>query len=93
MEKKQKEEKTNTAKAKNSADKKLPKVTRYSNLADVIFKYPQVAEILIDYGLHCVGCFASAFDTISDASKIHGMSEEEVDQMIIRVNELIETGE
>ncbi len=70
-----------------------PKVTKESNLADVIFKYPQAAEILTDYGLHCVGCFASTFDSIKDASVIHSMSEEEIDEMVERVNELIETGE
>lgn len=70
-----------------------PKVKKSDNLADVIFKYPQVAEVLTDYGLHCVGCFASTFDTIGDASKIHNMSEEEIDEMVDRVNELIESGE
>ncbi len=72
---------------------KKPKVTRKDNLAEVIFKYPQAAEVLTDYGLHCVGCFASSFDTINDASVIHSMSDEEIDEMVERVNEVLENGE
>lgn len=68
-------------------------VTRESNLGEVVFKYPQTAEVLTDYGLHCVGCFASTFDTIADAAKIHDMSDEEIDEMIQRVNEVILHGE
>jgi hybrid cluster-associated redox disulfide protein len=79
--------------AENAVAPNTPKVTKESNLAEVIFKYPQVAEILTDYGLHCVGCFASSFDTIRDASVIHSMSDEEIEEMVDRVNELIETGE
>lgn len=78
---------------KTKAANYQPKVTKESNLADVIFKYPQVAETLTDYGLHCVGCFASTFDSINDASKIHEMSAEEIDEMVARVNEVIDSGE
>jgi hybrid cluster-associated redox disulfide protein len=66
------------------------KVQRTSNLGEVVFKYPEAAEILTDYGLHCVGCFASSFDTINDAAKIHDMSDEEIEEMIERVNEVID---
>jgi hybrid cluster-associated redox disulfide protein len=69
------------------------KVTKDMNLADVLFKYPDVSEVLLDYGLHCVGCFANSFDTIEAGAKIHGMSDEEVEEMVQRVNEVIEFGE
>lgn len=72
---------------------KEPKVNKDTNLADALFKYPQIAEVLTDYGLHCVGCFANSFDTIEMGAKIHGMTEEEVDEMLERVNEVIEEGE
>lgn len=70
-----------------------PFVTKEMNLGEIIFKYPESAEILTDYGLHCVGCFASSFDTIEQGAKIHGLSDEEVQEMIDRINEMIEFGE
>ena len=69
------------------------KVTKEANLGELIFKYPEAAEVLLDYGLHCVGCIASGFDTIEAGAKVHGYTEEEIQEMIDRVNEVIEHGE
>jgi len=69
------------------------KVKKEDNLAEVIFKYPKVAEVLLDYGLHCVGCAANSFDTIEMGAKLHGMSGTEIDEIVTRVNEVVEHGE
>lgn len=68
-------------------------IKKDTNLADLIFKYPEAAEILLDYGLHCVGCIANGFDTVEAGAKIHGYSDKEVDEMITRINEVVEFGE
>ena len=83
-----------TEKTQNKKNKKeLVKITKDMNLGEVVYKYPETAEVLTDYGLHCVGCFANAFDTIEAGAKIHGMSDDEVEEMIDRVNEVIYFGE
>ena len=83
-----------TEKTQNKKSKKeLVKITKDMNLGEVVYKYPETAEVLTDYGLHCVGCFANAFDTIEAGAKIHGMSDDEVEEMIDRVNEVINFGE
>lgn len=71
---------------KDTNDK--PLITKDMNLAEVVFKFPDVIEIFTDYGLHCVGCFASGFDTIEMGAKIHQLSDEEVDEMVSRANEV-----
>ncbi len=63
------------------------------NLAEVIFKYPDAAEVFTDYGMHCVGCFASSFDTIEAGAKVHGFTDKEIDEMVERVNEVAEFDE
>jgi len=68
-------------------------ITKDTNLGQLLFSYPDVAEVLLDYGLHCVGCFANAFDTLEGGSKIHGFDEELVSEIVDRVNEVIEHGE
>lgn len=70
-----------------------PKITKDMNLAEIVFRYPIAGEILLDYGLHCVGCIASSFDTIEMGAQVHGMSKEEVEEMVDRINEAIEHGE
>lgn len=59
------------------------------NLAEVVFKWPVAAEVLLDYGLHCVGCVANSFDTIEMGAKVHGMSDEEIQEMLDRLNEVV----
>ena len=65
------------------------KITKDMNLGEVAYKYPEAAEVLLDYGLHCVGCFASSFDTIETGAKVHEMSEDEINEMLDRINEVI----
>ncbi len=64
-------------------------VTKDTNLGELVFRYPDTAEVLLDYGLHCVGCFASTFDTIEAGCRIHGMSNEEIEEIVERLNEVI----
>jgi len=68
-------------------------ITKDMNLAEVLYKHPQVAEVLLDYGLHCVGCIASAYDTLEEGAKIHQMNDADIEEMMGRVNEVVETGE
>lgn len=65
-------------------------VAKDSNLGEIAGKYPQAARIFTEYGLHCVGCFASAFDTVEAGASIHGMSTEEIEDMIKQANDEIE---
>jgi len=64
-------------------------VTRDMNLGEVAARWPQARAKLLDYGLHCVGCFASSFDTIEAGAKVHGMSEGEIEEMIGEINHAI----
>lgn len=68
-------------------------ITRQTNIAELVFKFPDAAEVLLDYGLHCVGCAANTFDNIEMGAKIHGMSDEEIDELVTRLNEFITYGE
>ena len=75
------------------ANSSAPKVTKDSNIADIVFKYPEAADVLTSFGLHCVGCFASSFDTIEQGAQIHEMDEEEVAELIDEINKVIENPE
>lgn len=65
------------------------KVTPQTNLGDLVKTYPQTAPIMLDYGLHCVGCFANQFDTVEMGARVHGMTDEEVGEMIGRLNQTL----
>jgi hybrid cluster-associated redox disulfide protein len=48
------------------------KINKTDNIAVVIEKYPETVSVFLNYGLHCVGCFANTFDTIEDGCEVHG---------------------
>ena len=49
-------------------------------IGDFLEKYPEKAEILMNAGMHCLGCIAASGETLEQACEVHG----------IDVNELIE---
>ncbi|MBI4281512.1 DUF1858 domain-containing protein [Candidatus Uhrbacteria bacterium] len=61
-------------------------VTKDMLLGTVVSEYPEAAEVMLEYGLHCVGCFANMYDTVEIGAKVHGMTEEEIEKMITDVN-------
>jgi len=65
------------------------KVTNDTQINNLIEAHPEVAEILMAYGLHCVGCHFSDLDTIEDGATMHGLSDDELELMIKDVNKMI----
>ncbi len=58
-------------------------------ISDILERHPRVAGVFMAHGLHCVGCAANAFDTVEAGAKLHGMPDEEIDEMIREANELV----
>ena len=67
------------------------KISKNTLINSLLEKHPEAAEILMAYGLHCVGCHFSEFDTIEDGAAMHGMSDEEIEFMIRDVNKMIKS--
>lgn len=60
------------------------------NLGELVRIYPELAAVLQeDYGLHCVSCFAADFDSLEQGAKVHGFSDEEIDKMVAKLNQLV----
>jgi hybrid cluster-associated redox disulfide protein len=63
------------------------------NIAKVLERYPESAPVFLSYGLHCVGCFANAFDTVGAGCQIHGMGDKEVSALLKDVNYMVQENE
>ena len=70
-------------------EKENKKLNRTSNLGETVQEYPETVEVLLDWGLHCVGCMAAVFDTIEEGAKVHGLTDSEIDELIERLNEVV----
>ena len=77
--------------ANNLTNANAPYVlTKSDLLLNVAQESPRAAELLTEYGLHCLTCFFSEFDTLEMGAQVHGMTQQEVDDMIIEINTQLE---
>lgn len=65
-------------------------ITKFDKVNIIMDESPRAAELLADYGIHCVGCFFSEDDTLETGGQMHGMTDEEVDEMIDEINTELE---
>jgi len=64
--------------------KKNIKITKTMTLEQILDKDPNVAPILLGFGLHCLGCPMSRMESIEDASAVHGI---DADLLVEKLNE------
>jgi len=64
-------------------------VTKETPIKELLNIVPEAEEILLGYGLHCVGCHFSDMDTLEDGAMMHGLTDEDIELMIRDVNEIL----
>ncbi|WP_040212696.1 DUF1858 domain-containing protein [Clostridium polynesiense] len=55
-------------------------ITKETIIGELVRNYPEAIDILMNFGMGCIGCPASQAESIQDAALVHG----------INVNELLE---
>ena len=58
-------------------------VIKSMNFSELIERYPQAVEVLMNEGMHCIGCAASAFETIEQGAIMHGIDS---DKLVEKIN-------
>lgn len=49
-----------------------------SKIGEILEKAPEKAEILLERGMHCLGCPASQMESIEEACEVHGIDVEDL---------------
>ena len=63
----------------NSVDKTM-------SIGDVLNIHRGTARILMEFGMHCLGCPASIAESLEDACAVHGTN---VDELVHQLNEFL----
>lgn len=58
------------------------KIEKTTKIGELLEATPEKADILLEAGMHCLGCPASQAETLEEACMVHGIDVEEL------VNEL-----
>ena len=51
----------------------MAKITADTLIIDVLQLNPNAPEILLGYGMHCLGCAIAHGETIGEAAQVHGI--------------------
>ncbi|MEA5084083.1 MAG: DUF1858 domain-containing protein [Lachnospiraceae bacterium] len=58
-------------------------VTKESKIGEILMQDRGIAAILMQSGMHCVGCPSSAGETLAEAGMVHGM---DVEKLVADIN-------
>ncbi len=61
----------------------IAKVTKDMQIGDLLQLAPEVAPVLLEVGMHCLGCPASQMETLEEAAMVHGL---DADLLIEKIN-------
>lgn len=64
-------------------------ITRYDNFSVILDECPEAEALFAEYGLHCANCFLGE-DTVERGAAMHGMSEDDMLEMIDDINTELE---
>jgi len=59
---------------KSKKKAKIQGVNENTTFAELLEKYPKTAEILMNQGMHCIGCGMAGFETIEQGAMMHGLN-------------------
>ena len=54
------------------------KFNKDTRIGDILEIAPEKADILLEAGMHCLGCPASQMETLEEACDVHGINVDEV---------------
>lgn len=61
----------------------MPTITKDMLIGDILRIDAGIAPILLDIGMHCLGCPSSQMESLQDACAVHG---QDVNEVVERIN-------
>lgn len=54
------------------------KITKDMTIGEVVRQKPESVEVLMNFGMGCVGCPSAQAETLEEAAMVHGLNLEEL---------------
>lgn len=48
-------------------------ITKQTTIGEILMGHPDVAPVLMEAGMHCLGCPASQMESLEEAAMVHGI--------------------
>ena len=59
------------------------KIEKTTTIGKILEKAPEKADLLLEAGMHCLGCPASQMETLEEACEVHGI---DADELVEKLN-------
>jgi len=69
---------------------KMAKISKDMLIKDILATDRGIIPILLQTGMHCLGCPSAQMETLEEAAYVHGMDDAEVDGLVDSINEYLE---
>lgn len=63
------------------------KINKDMTIGEIVRQYPETIEVLMSFGMGCVGCPSAQGETIEEAAMVHGMN---LEQLMDALNKSVE---
>ena len=64
----------------------MAKVTKDTMIGELLQIDENVAPMLLNIGMHCLGCPSSQMETIEEAAMVHGIN---ADELVAKINDFL----
>ena len=54
------------------------KITKDMTFSEILEKRPEAGEVLLEAGMHCMGCPMAQMETLEDGCKSHGIDVKDI---------------
>ncbi len=61
----------------------MGEITKDTTIGDLLKINPDAVPVLMEIGMHCIGCPASIGETVEEAAAVHGV---DADELVARIN-------
>ena len=51
----------------------MAQISKDTKIGELMTIFPEAAPILMEIGMHCLGCTASQMETLEEAAMVHGI--------------------
>ena len=61
------------------------KITKDMTIGEILIANPEVAPVLMEAGMHCLGCPSAQGESLAEAAFVHGM---DIDALMAKIEAL-----
>ena len=68
----------------------VKKINKKMNFNEIMQNFPEATEVLLDKGMHCIGCPMAMQETLEEGALAHGL---DVEVLVKELNESLKSKE